>query len=567
MKTKLPLPDKSLEQHISVLGKTGSGKTTTSKLIIEDVVERGCRVCVLDPIKSDWWGVTSSADGKRAGLPFYILGGPRGHLSLNPVAGAAIGELVATGQLPLSIIDMADFPPGGVQRFFVDFADTLLKKMRGVLYLVLEEAHEFAPKERAGFERENMAIHFAKKLATAGRSKGVRLILATQRTQSLHNALLGSCDTMIAHRFTAPADKKPVVDWLKSNLDPEQARTVDASMSSLRTGEAWVCSGESGVFQRHQFPRISTYDNSATPTNDSAAHEVKTAAVDREKLVAIIGTAIAEAESNDPSKLKAEIAKLNRELTNLRSAPRPQSPASASVVVPVLTDDDRKEFRELREQVLGYLPQIAEHREILGAIEAGVIELREVLDRALKPLLAPKTKPSGGLPGYAPISKLTPPNASKVEGGPTGGLRRMMVALAQRGTLNARQLGVRAGLSSSSGTFGTYLAAGRSNGWISGDRNQITITDEGFAALGTFEPLPEGSALCHYWLNQLSGGERRMLQCLCDSGETLTAEQLGDLAGISASSGTFGTYLSHLRTLELVTGKRDALRASEELFD
>jgi DNA helicase HerA-like ATPase len=60
---------------------------------------------------------------------------------------------------------------------------------------VIEEAHEFAPKERAGIGAENMAIHWAKKLATAGRSKGIRLIVATQRVQALHNAVLGSCET------------------------------------------------------------------------------------------------------------------------------------------------------------------------------------------------------------------------------------------------------------------------------------------------------------------------------------------------------------------------------------
>jgi len=49
------------------------------------------------------------------------------------------------------------------------------KRMRGVVYLVLEEAHEFAPKERTGIGAESMAIHYAKQLATAGRSKGIRI--------------------------------------------------------------------------------------------------------------------------------------------------------------------------------------------------------------------------------------------------------------------------------------------------------------------------------------------------------------------------------------------------------
>ena len=47
--------------------------------------------------------------------------------------------------------------------------------------------------------------------------------------------------------------------------------------------------------------------------------------------------------------------------------------------------------------------------------------------------------------------------------------------------------------------------------------------------------------------------------------ESLTKEELGARANISHSSGTFGTYLGKLRTLELVEGKSE-LKASEELF-
>jgi hypothetical protein len=37
-------------------------------------------------------------------------------------------------------------------------------------------------------------------------------MVATQRAQALHNAVLGSCETLIAHRLTTPADKEPVLD-------------------------------------------------------------------------------------------------------------------------------------------------------------------------------------------------------------------------------------------------------------------------------------------------------------------------------------------------------------------
>jgi hypothetical protein len=325
-----PIPTAALKQHIAFLGKTGSGKTSTAKLAVEQILREdpGARVCVLDPIKSDWWGLTSSANGRNLGLPFYILGGPRGHVQLHDSAGKAIGELVANGALPLSIIDMADFKPGGLQRFFNDFAPALMKRMRGVVYLVLEEAHEFAPKERTGIGAESMAIHYAKQLATAGRSKGIRIMVVTQRTQALHNALLGSCDTMIAHRLTAPADQEPVKKWLKANVSKEIFDKVSTSLASLKTGSAWICSGEAQVAELVQFPKISTFDNSATPTGNEASQEIKTAPVDQDKLRAIIGTAVKEAEADDPKALRAEITRLKAEL-----AKKPTAPAADPVAI------------------------------------------------------------------------------------------------------------------------------------------------------------------------------------------------------------------------------------------
>lgn len=322
MKNSHPLPDAALKGHIAVVGMTGGGKTFTTKGIVEHILAKdpAARVCVLDPIKSDWWGITSSASGKRPGLPFHILGGPRGHVPLHETTGKAIGELVGSGALPLSIIDMADFGPGGLQTFFNDFAPALLRKMRGVVHLVLEEAHEFAPKERAGFGGETMTVHFAKKLATAGRSKGVRIIAATQRTQQLHNSVLGSCQTVIAHQLTYPADIEPVSKWFKGHVDKEVFGRFMETLTSLPTGTGWLCSGQAKVAEMVQFPPIWTFDNSATPDSSTSDLDVATAPVDRDKLVAIMGDAVKEAEANDPASLKKRIKELETELAKRPAA-------------------------------------------------------------------------------------------------------------------------------------------------------------------------------------------------------------------------------------------------------
>lgn len=560
--TKNIIPEAALEQHVAVLGKTGSGKTSTAKLCIEQVVARGSRVCVLDPIKSDWWGMTSSADGKKPGLPFHILGGPRGHVPLHASAGKAIAEIVASGALPLSIIDMADFEPGGQQRFFVDFAPALLRKMRGVVYLVVEEAHLFAPKERSGLDKENMSIHWAKTLATAGRSKGIRLILLSQRVQALHNALLGSCETLIAHRLSAPADQDPVLKWLKANASAGILEMVSAQLSSLKTGAGWVCSGEAKIFQRFDFPRIHTYDNTATPTGDGDVQDVMQAPVDAEKLKAIVGEAVKEAEANDPKLLRAEIAKLKREVGH----PQMDRDALVQAEQRGYTRGREEGFDAGKRGALGGMQPVVDR---LATLASGITETIEGFQADVRRLAAAHP-PVERRPIPAPDQRRAAP--MRQPSGPGAALpkaeRLVLTALAQYPQGRSKvQVGVLTGYAHSGGGFNNAIGALRSAGRIEGSTDRLTITQPGLDALGAFDPLPSGRALLDYWLAQLGKAERKALEALAGAyPRSLSKSQVANFAGYEADGGGFNNALGKLRSLELITG-RGELRASEELFD
>lgn len=577
------MDDRIFDQHVAVLGKTGAGKTTTGKLIVERVVDNGARVCILDPIKSDWWGLTSSDDGKLPGLPFTILGGPRGHVPLHSSAGAAIAEIVADARLRLSILDMADFEPGGQARFFVDFAPMLLRKMRGVLYLVLEEAHLFAPKERSGIGAENLSIHWAKTLATAGRSKGIRLILLTQRTQALHNALLGSCDTMIAHRLTAPADQKPVNDWLKANVDPAIAREVAASLSSLKTGEAWVCSGEARIFERKRFPRISTFDNSKTPTDDEHAQDVTTAKVDVDALRAIVGDAVIEAEANDPKKLRARIADLERQQ---------RAPVDPSAIEAARSEGYGAGYAAALDVLDGPVHAMlsaAADVPVMAANLSAAMTFARTLKRdvpvmgfPITPLEA-KTQiralerdqsvaPDSSMRAHAVADRSTsshgvaavnfPEKSESSKGG--GAELRILRVLASRhpARFTMAQWATLSIMKRTGGTWGTYVSRLRTAGYIDQRDGYYGVTDAGMRVAGPVERPRDPIAM---WKSALGGGAAKMLDAII-AAESITRERLAEALNMTASGGTFGTYLSRLRSNGLIEISDGKIRLSRHLW-
>jgi hypothetical protein len=335
------LPSAVFDQHIILLGKTRSGKSSVMRLMIEHLLEKGEPICIVDP-KGDWWGLKASATGKQAGFPVVIFGGEHGDVPLNSRSGAAVAELTAIGNRPC-IIDLGGWMPGARTEFWIDFASKFFILHRGRRWLAVDEIHNFCPKGKLMDPQAAKMLHWSNRLASEGLGKGISLIAASQRPQKVHNDFLTSCETLCAMRVIHKADRDALNDWIEGCGDVEigdaeaiklckketdhaqvgetgfcrcrKRMHVVESLASMKRGEAWVWSPEAGFGpKRIQFPMFSTYD-SFKPQKAVGSVKLKGwADVDLAEVTKKLEVAVKEAEANDPKKLQAKIRELQAAL-------------------------------------------------------------------------------------------------------------------------------------------------------------------------------------------------------------------------------------------------------------
>lgn len=305
-----PVPEAALGQHIAVLGKTGSGKTYTVRGIVENLLDRGARVCVIDPT-GVWYGLRTLADGKRPGYPVAIFGGSHGDFPLAGNHGEEIAEIVGTSSTP-AIIDTSLLRTGERVKLFTDLAEGLLRKNRRPLHLVIDEAHLFAPQGRVADPQSGQMLHAANNLVSLGRSRGLRIVLITQRPAKLHKDSLTQVETLVALRLIAPQDRRAVEEWIHDNADGAQGKAVLSSLASLKTGTGWLWAPELGLLERVAFPKIRTLDSGRAPDGSEIEGRVL-AEIDRNAIATRLKAVAQEAIDNDPKRLRARIAELERQ--------------------------------------------------------------------------------------------------------------------------------------------------------------------------------------------------------------------------------------------------------------
>lgn len=567
-----------------ILARKGSGKTYTSAVLTEEMLEAGQQVVVLDPV-GVWWGLKSSADGQYAGYPIAVFGGDHADIQLLPESGQVIADAVVEHGFSC-ILDLSLMTKGEMARFASTFLEALYRRNRNSMHLVIDEADAFAPQRTFGVD-DAKTLGAMQSIVRRGRARGIGVTMITQRPQVLNKDVLTQADVLIALRLSHPKDIDAIEEWVNVHAEPREAKAMVESLPSMPTGTAWVWGPMLGVFEKVGIRRRTTFDSSATPKPGEKTIAPKVLApVDLKRLGEEIAQTAEEQKANSPDALRRRIAELER---------APKGDSEREKMLGEQIQQMEEELKALRGREF-FLQHIGDalgkfQRDLaLAAETAG-----ELAKLCLNPTAAAPESEYARISREANSGRMTPPlpeaaiqaipnyhierntpvtvNWDGVElAALTAPQRRILDALAQclsikRSRVTKTWVAFLSSASPKSSAFTNNLGALRSKGLIDYDNGMVYLTEKSKKSVSIPAPISRG-ALHSRIMGMLPGPQGRILDVLLHhTGKSLDRPKLAELAGASPTSSAYTNNLGAMRSLGLIEyGPASTVFAKQDLF-
>lgn len=565
------LPLHAVTETFAILGKRGSGKSSTAVVLAEELIAAGQPVIVVDPV-GVWWGLRANTKGAPSGLPVVIIGGEHGDLPLAETDGRALAKLLVS-ERQSAVIDLSGLSKAATRRVMADFLEDLYRHNRETLHLIVDEADLLAP-QRLPADMTRL-LGSMDDVVRRGRSHGLGCTLISQRPAVLNKDVLGQAEVLVAMRMTTPRDVGAIDEWVRLHADEDEARTVKHSLPSLPIGTAWVWSpGWLEILQKVPVRPRHTFDSSATPKPGAprptatlgATLDVDALRARLEELAARPATTSRtgwKAAKVPPqvnaltpvvAGLRAEVADLTQRLATAMS----RDPEV--VTVPVLDDDARTLFAALTGQL-----------EVAAAAVNTLVTQHQAQPTAPVRREAPPRVQTPRLAAPAAAPSPAPVRQSAAPQGVRAGAARMLEAMGSYHpvTLTRAQLATVSKMKSTGGTYSTYLSNLRTNGLLEEVDGRLQLTDTGLEMVGGPARGTTLTALQvrEQWRASLRAGAARMFDVVIDLyPSSCTRADLAAAVDMEPSGGTFSTYLSILRSNGLVETHGSEVVASDTLF-
>ncbi len=215
----------------AILASSGMGKSYLTGVLIEETLETGGLVCIIDP------------EGEHftlaARYPMMIIGGEHGSLPMEEEAIDLYVEAMLQNRLS-AVFDLSEFLDEEQQHLYGLIADALFvaeQKYRTKLRLVVEEAQIYAPQRMAATstkrskKRSIDPVQASQKIAKRGRKRAIDSLWATQRPASLNKDILSQCNRFWFGGITSEQDYKAIKPFLN------EAGITFQAIKALKPGE------------------------------------------------------------------------------------------------------------------------------------------------------------------------------------------------------------------------------------------------------------------------------------------------------------------------------------------
>lgn len=573
------VPAEALQQHVAIVGRTGSGKTYAAKGMVECLLDAGRRCLIWDPT-SAWHGLRSSVDGKAAGFPVVVLGGEHADVPIGEDSGSAIAHLVATGTGSF-IIDTSELGQGEKHRLATALFEDLYRLNTKPLHVILDEADDVAPQHPLPESRRMFGA--VDRIVRRGRKRGFRVMLISQRPAVLNKNVLSQAATLIAMKLPAPQDRKALEAWIEGQADVVQGKRVIDSLPKLARGEGWIWFPEKDVLERTTFPPNRTFDSGRSPEDDDpVAEPTALAPVDLAEIRRLLSP-VAEGEEIAGTVEHTDEGAIERA--------RQEGVAAGEAAARAQARQEKLELLDrIQSSLGGYLATLLEeldyrpsqddisrnrpkHAEIaVGAVTVDIGTRPDGKDENRfyrePPAQAPRPRERSLSPAAEQRAIESFRTKDTAKGG--GAELKILKVLAQRhpAMLTEAQWATLAGMKRTGGTWGTYKSRLRVAGFLVEDGRIFGVSPAGLSAVGPLPKRPTTTAdLVAMWKKAV-GGAGKMLDVLVAAyPRALTRQALADALGMSAAGGTFGTYLSRLRSNGLIEVAEGRIRCSPTICE
>lgn len=210
-------PEDVLRKQIGVYGRTGSGKSHTAMVVVEELASNGTPVLVVDP-----HGEYGSLQERPTILPGRGLSAQRQRYAIQEYAtteyvpeaehelSAELDPAEIVQPRAVSILNLRGLRTKRIEEIVSAVLDDVFTaRMREeipAVKIVLEEAHQFAP------TRKNKTRPVVEAIAKQGRKFGCTFVVVSQRPSEIDSSTRAQMQSTLVHKLTDETDIDKVTD-------------------------------------------------------------------------------------------------------------------------------------------------------------------------------------------------------------------------------------------------------------------------------------------------------------------------------------------------------------------